>query len=68
MIDRTVWFQSIVSPVPTTPSGQKPGVVSTAQTLIFGSTAFMAERNWRKLAAYVSGLLLVCESCSHCEP
>lgn len=40
--DSTVWFQSAESPAPTMPSGQSPGVVSTAPILIVGSTAFIA--------------------------
>jgi hypothetical protein len=39
----TVWFQSALSPSAITPSGQLPGIVSTAPTFTVGSTAFIAE-------------------------
>jgi len=50
-MDITVWFQSWVSPGPTMPSGHAPGVLSTAPTLMLGSTAFMADTYCSRLVA-----------------
>jgi hypothetical protein len=41
-MERTTWFQLPASPSPTIASGQPAGVVSTAPTLMVGSTAFIA--------------------------
>ncbi len=52
----TVWFHGcgLVCGL-VTPSGQNPGVVSTAQTLAFGSAACIAVMYWATPAAYVPG-------------
>jgi len=41
-IDSTTWFHGPASPPAVMPSGHSPGVVSTAPTLMVGSTAFIA--------------------------
>src|SRR5689334_2823995 len=56
-IDSTTWFQVPASPPATMPSGQLPGVVSTAPILTVGSTAFMAWANCLTFSAYAAGLL-----------
>ncbi len=66
--ESTVWFQSSVSPEPSTPSGQLPGRVSTAPSSMLGSTAFIALEYCRKLSAYVVGLLLLWLSASQPFP
>src|SRR5437899_889670 len=67
-MERTVRFQSAVSPLFSTPSGQLPGRVSTAPILIVGSTAFIADAYCRTLLAYVVGLLLAWLSASQFAP
>src|SRR5690242_13794888 len=67
-IDSTVLFQSAVSPLPTTPSGQLSGVHSTIPILIDGSTAFIAEMYCSTLVAYAFGLLSAWLSVSQCAP
>lgn len=64
----TVWFQPAESPAATTPSGQLPGMVSTAPTLIVGSTAFIARTNSSVVRAYAAGLLSGWSSVSQVAP
>src|SRR5262249_40184609 len=56
-MDRTVWFHVPASPLPTSPSGQFAGIVSTAPTLMDGSTAFMASEYATTPFAYPAGVL-----------
>jgi hypothetical protein len=51
----TVWFQDWAYSEFVTPSGQKPGVVSTTHTLALASTACTAEMYCFTLAAYSAG-------------
>src|SRR5579859_1551310 len=67
-MESTVLFQSALSPLATAPSGQLPGVVSTAPILMVGSTAFIAEAYRSTLFAYVVGLLLAWLSASQSAP
>ena len=50
-MESTALFQSALSPLATTPSGQLPGSVSTAPILIVGSTAFIALTSCSRLLA-----------------
>lgn len=64
----TVRFQVPWSPAPTRPSGQLPGVVSTAPTSIDGSTAFIARAKATTPRAYAVALLSGWSSASQAEP
>src|SRR5437660_3380994 len=64
----TVWFQVPASPLPTRPSGQLAGIVSTAPTLMLGSTAFMASEYATTPLAYAAGLLSGWLSASQSAP
>ena len=64
----TIWFQVPASPAATMPSGQFAGVVSTAPTLMVGSTAFIASEYATTWSAYPAGLLSAWSSASQAAP
>src|SRR4051794_17244771 len=67
-IDSTVWFQEPGSPPAVMASGQLAGMVSTAPTLIVGSTAFIASEKATTPFAYVVALLSEWLSASQFAP
>ncbi|PSK62485.1 hypothetical protein B0E53_05617 [Micromonospora sp. MH33] len=66
--ESTVWFQGPGSAPAVSPSGQLAGMVSTAPTLMLGSTAFMASAYSTTRRAYWVALLSGWSSASQAEP